>query len=58
MKVEITHIASINEVLSRYSGRRLQFAIKLGIVPTPKSLTQLLKRKINAEKSIKNGAMA
>jgi hypothetical protein len=44
MKSEATNIASIEEILRRYSGRRLQYAIKLGILPTPESLKQLLKK--------------
>jgi hypothetical protein len=58
MKTEIKHVASIQEVLRSYSGRRLQYAIRIGILPTPESLSQLLKRKANTEKSIKNRAMA
>jgi hypothetical protein len=50
MKVETTNIASIEEILASYSGRRLQYAIKLGILPTPESLCQLLKRKTSVEK--------
>jgi hypothetical protein len=58
MKVETTHSVSIQEILRSYSGRRLQYAIRLGILPTPESLTQLLKRKTSSENGIKNGAMA
>ena len=58
MKTEIKKIVSTEDILSAYSGHRLQYAIKLGILPKPESLKQLLKRKTNAENSIKNGAMA
>lgn len=58
MKVETTHIAYIQDILPSYSGRRLQYAIRLGILSTPESLTQLLKRKTSTENDIKNGAMA
>lgn len=58
MKTETTHIASLQEVLRSYSGRRLQYAIKLGILPTPESLKQLLKRKTKVADGIKNRVMA
>jgi hypothetical protein len=58
MKVETAHGASIKEILHSYSGRRLQYAIRIGILPTPESLKQLLKRKTSAENVIKNRAMA
>jgi hypothetical protein len=58
MKVKATHVASIQEILRSYSGRRLQYAIKIGILPRPESLKQLLKRKVNAESGSKNRVMA
>lgn len=58
MKVETTHIASIQDILRSYSGRRLQYAIRLGILPTPESLKQLIKIKVSTESGMKNGAMA
>ena len=58
MKSEATNIASIDEILRSYSGRRLQYAIKLGILPKPESLNQLLKRKTSSENGIKRRAMA
>ena len=58
MKVETTQIASIQDILPSYSGRRLQYAIRLGILPTSESLTQLLKRKTSSENGIKNGVLA
>jgi hypothetical protein len=58
MRNEIKHIVSVKDFLNVYSGRRLQYAIKLGIVPTPESLKQLLKRKTSTEYGSKNRAMA
>ena len=58
MKVETTNSAYIEKITLSYSGRRLQYAIRLGILPTPESLKQLLKRKTSTENGIKNGAMA
>lgn len=54
MKTEIKKIVSTEDILSAYSGRRLQYAIRLGILPKPERLNQLLKRKISTEKSIKD----
>lgn len=54
MKTEIKKIVSTEDILSAYSGRRLQYAIRLGILPKPESLNQLLKRKISTEKFIKD----
>ncbi len=50
MKIEMTNIPTLDDVLLRYSGRRLQFAIKLGILPTPERLGQILSRKALSEK--------
>ena len=36
---------SLEDVLRCYSGRRLQFAIKLGILPEPENLSRVLKIK-------------
>jgi hypothetical protein len=58
MKTEVKPTASLQEILRSYSGRRLQYAIKLGILPAPESLHRLLKRKTNTEGGIKNRAMA
>ncbi len=58
MKSEATSIASIEEILRSYSGRRLLYAIKLGILPKPESLHQLLERKASSENGIKTKAMA
>ena len=52
MKIEMINIATFDDVLLCYSGRRLQFAIKLGILPTPETLSQALSRKMKAEKPI------
>jgi hypothetical protein len=58
MRNEIKNIDSVKELLSAYSGRRLQYAIKLGIMPRPESLKKLLKRKTSIENGSKNRAMA
>jgi hypothetical protein len=52
MKIEMTNMPTFDDVLLRYSGRRLQFAIKLGILPTPERLSQVLSRKVKAKKPI------
>ena len=52
MKIEITNLPTFDDVLLRYSGRRLQFAIRLGILPTPERLRQVLSRKVKARKPI------
>ena len=36
---------SLEDILHSYSGRRLQFAIKMGILPKPENLSRVLKRK-------------
>ena len=36
---------SLEDILRCYSGRRLQFAIKMGILPKPENLSRVLKRK-------------
>jgi hypothetical protein len=58
MRNEIKNIDSVKELLSAYSGRRLQYAIKLGIMPRPESLKKLLKRKTSTENGMSNRAMA
>lgn len=45
MKALINNLQSLDDVLRCYSGRRLQFAIKLGILPKPENLDILVKRK-------------
>ncbi len=52
MKIEMTNLPTFDDVLLRYSGRRLQFAIKLGILPTPERLRQVLSKKPNAKRPI------
>jgi hypothetical protein len=39
--------------LSGYSTRQLQFAIRLGILPTPDKLKKILSRKSGSENEIK-----
>jgi hypothetical protein len=58
MRVETKRAVFLEEVLRAYSGRRLQYAIKLGILPKPESFKQLIKRKANTKNGIKNGVMA
>lgn len=50
MKIEMTNMPTFNDVLLCYSGRRLQFAIKLGILPTPERLGQVLSRSVISRK--------
>ena len=58
MGVLTTPIESIEEILSAYSGRRLQYAIKLGMLPTPESLKKLFERKTKTANGINNRAIA
>lgn len=44
MEIGIKSALPAKELLRSYSGRRLQFAIKMGILPTPESLSQPMKR--------------
>jgi hypothetical protein len=41
------------EVLSCYSARQLQFAIRLGILPTPDKLNGIFNKRTNPENAIK-----
>lgn len=50
MKIKMASIATVNDVWLCYSGRRLQFAIKLGILPKPENLSQVLTRKLKVKK--------
>ena len=52
MKLEMINIASMQDILHGYSGRHLQYAIKLGIMPTPELLSLMLKRISNAERAL------
>ena len=45
MKTVIDNVQTLKDILRCYSGRRLQFAIKLGILPQPENLSRVLKRK-------------
>jgi hypothetical protein len=42
MKTVISNTQSLDHILRCYSGRRLQFAIKLGMLPKPESLATIL----------------
>ena len=48
MKTVIDKVQTLKDILCCYSGRRLQFAIKLGILPKPENLKKLLKKKATA----------
>ena len=52
MKLEMTNITVMRAILHGYSDRRLQYAIKLGIMPTPERLSIILKRISNAERAL------
>jgi len=63
MKIEINYIESVEDILRSYSGRRLQYAIRMGILPTPEILSQLSKKvdsknRIPKSQSIKNTKLA
>lgn len=47
MKFETKNAFPSQELLHSYSGRRLQFAIKMGILPPPENLSKLLKEQEN-----------
>ena len=48
MNTTTDNTQSLEDILRCYSGRRLQFAIKLGILPKPENLNKLLKKKATA----------
>lgn len=52
MKIEMINMPTLKNVLHCYSGRRLQFAIKLGILPTPETLSLALSKELKAKKPI------
>ena len=45
MKAAISNTQSVEDILGSYSGRRLQFAIRMGILPKPENLSKVLKSK-------------
>jgi hypothetical protein len=47
MELRVKNRVPPQELLRNYSGRRLQFAIKMGLLPTPESYSQLLKMQSN-----------
>ena len=47
-KAAISNTQSLEDILHSYSGRRLQFAIRMGILPKPENLSKFLKGKANA----------
>lgn len=63
MKFKIYYALSVEDILQNYSGRRLQYAIRMGILPTPEILSQLSKKvdsknRIPKSQSIKNTKLA
>ena len=52
MKLEMINIASMQDMLHGHAGRHLQYAIKMGIIPTPERLSLILKRISNAERAL------
>ncbi len=52
VKLEMINITAMQDILHGYSGRRLQYAIKLGIMPTPERLSLILKRVSSAERAL------
>lgn len=44
MKIKPNSELSVHEILRNYSGRRLQYAIRIGILPAPEDLGQALKK--------------
>ncbi len=47
MELKIKNAMPTQELLRNYSCRRLQFAIKMGLLPTPENYSQLLKMQNN-----------
>ena len=45
MKATISNTQSLEDILRSYSGRRLQFAIWMGILPKSENLSKVLKSK-------------
>lgn len=52
MNVELKNKPLI-EALSGYSMRQLQFAIRLGVLPTPDKLSRILRKKYASKKDVK-----
>ena len=50
MKAAISNTQSLEDILRSYSGRRLQFAIRMGILPKPENLSSVLKSKTPTRK--------
>ena len=48
MNTTLSNAQTLKDILRCYSGRRLQFAIKLGILPKPENLNKVLKKKATA----------
>lgn len=52
MALKVKNLALV-EALIGYSSRQLQFAIRLGILPTPDKLSRILSRKSGSDNEIK-----
>lgn len=52
MNLQIANNASLQDIVHGYSGRHLQYAIKLGIMPTPETFSLLLNGIINTENAL------
>ncbi|MEQ1597903.1 MAG: hypothetical protein ABL880_00905 [Methylotenera sp.] len=52
MELRVKNTVLPQELVRNYSGRRLQFAIKMGLLPTLENYNQLLKMQCN--QSIRN----
>ncbi|MGB2832697.1 MAG: hypothetical protein WBC07_07060 [Methylotenera sp.] len=52
MNLQVKNLALV-EALSGYSTRQLQFAIRLGILPSPDKLSRILSKKSGSDNEIK-----
>jgi hypothetical protein len=42
MKIKMNDVLSIEDILQIYSGRRLQYAIRMGVLPAPEDFSSSL----------------
>jgi hypothetical protein len=52
MDLKVKNLALV-EALSGYSARQLQFAIRIGVLPSPDKLSRILSRKSGSDIEIK-----
>lgn len=52
MNLQVKNLALV-EALSGYSTRQLQFAVRLGILPSPDKLSRILSKKSGSDNEIK-----